>query len=145
MNRATAKMRDFAERLIAHEAGGRKKSDGENSAAFAVCEQLRPHLATLMGTVGFRTLLSRALTLATGQVPWLSGVQVKADGTLGGWEELRLQLAPEEMAEGRVALLAQLLGLLVAFIGETMTVRLVREVWPQLPCNDSESGREDKL
>lgn len=137
-------MRDLAERLITYEARGRKKSNGENSAAFGVCEKLRPHFATVMGTAGFRTLLSRALTLATGQVPWLSAVQVKADGTLEGLEELRPQLAPEEIAEGRVALLAQLLGLLVAFIGESMTVRLVREVWPQLPVNDSESGKGNK-
>ena len=144
MNRATPKMRDFAERLIAYESRGKKTSGVEDHVAFAVCEKLRPHLATLMGTVGFRTLLSRALTLATEHVPWLSAVQVKADGTLEGLEELRPQLAPEEIAEGRVALLAQLLGLLVAFIGENLTVRLVREVWPQLPFNDSESGKGDK-
>jgi len=137
-------MRDFAERLIAYEARGRKKSDRENSAAFAACEKLRPHLATVIGTAGFRTVLSRALTLATKHVPWLSAVQVKPDGALEGWEELRPQLAPEEIAEGRVALLAQLVGLLVAFIGENLTLRLVREVWPQLPFNDSESGKGDK-
>ena len=137
-------MRELAERLISYEARGRKKSDRENSAAFAVCEKLRPHLTTVIGTAGFRTLLSRALTLATEHVPWLSAIQVKPDGSLAGWEELRPQLAPEEIAEGRVALLAQLLGLLVAFIGENLTLRLLREVWPQLPVNESESGKGDK-
>src|SRR5688500_11932626 len=100
MNRATPKMREFAERLIAYEARGKKKSDRENSASFVVCEKLRPHLATVIGTAGFRTLLSRALTLGAEHVPWLSAVQVKADGALEGWEELRPQLAPEEIAEG---------------------------------------------
>ena len=137
-------MRDFAERLIAYEARGKKSSRLENPGAFAVCEKLRPHLARLMGTAGFRALLSRALTLATARVSSLSAIQVKADSTLERLEELRPQLSPEEIAEGSVALLAQLLGLLVAFIGEKLTVRLVREVWPQLHFNDSEPGKGDK-
>ena len=43
-----------------------------------------------------------------------------------------------------MVLVAQLLGLLVAFIGETLTLRLVREVWPKLPLNDLDFGRGDK-
>ena len=34
---------------------------------------------------------------------------------------------------------AQLLGLLVAFIGQGLTVRLVREIWPQLSIEDLDS------
>ena len=82
-----------------------------------------------MGEGGFRALLARALALAAAEVPWLRAVQVKADGTLAGWEELPAQLDPDEYLEGRVVLLAQLLGLLVAFIGEKLTLRLMREVW----------------
>jgi hypothetical protein len=50
------------------------------------------------------------------------------------------------MAEGQVVLLGQLLGLLVAFIGENLTVRVVHEVWPQLTLDhsDLESGNGDK-
>lgn len=136
-------MRDFAERLIAHEAKGRKPSNPKKAAGFHVCETLRPHLSMMMGNAGFRALLVRALTLATVQVPWLSAIQVKTNGALEGLEPLQVQLAPEEIHEGRVALLAQLLGLLVAFIGESLTVRLLREVWPQMPLHDSESGKGD--
>jgi len=39
-----------------------------------------------------------------------------------------------------VTLLAQLLGLLVTFIGEALTVRLVREVWPKVPLDDLDFG-----
>jgi len=46
--------------------------------------------------------------------------------------------------EGRVVLLAQLLGLLVAFIGEDLTLRLVREVWPKLSINDVNFGKGDE-
>ncbi len=109
-------------------------------AAFDVCEKLRPHLATLMGITGFHALLSRALVLANVEVPWLRAVHVKADGSLERLGELEAQAAPEVIANGQVVLLAQLLGLLVAFIGEDMTLRLTREVWPKLSLNDLDTG-----
>ena len=137
-------MRDFARQIIAHEARVRKKSDPTGSVAFYVCETLQPHLATLMGNAGYRALLVRALTLATDGVPWLRAIQVKANGSLEELDELRSQLAPEELAEGQVALLAQLLGMLVAFIGENLTLRLVRDVWPQFPVTEFESDNGDK-
>jgi len=36
-----------------------------------------------------------------------------------------------------------LLGLLVTFIGENLTVRLVRDVWPDAPVNDLDSVAEE--
>ena len=110
--------------------------------AFHCCEKLRPRLATLMRDAGFRALLSRAL--ASSEVRWLHGVYVKADGSLEELEELHVQLAPDECSEARVVLLAQLLGSLVAFIGEDVTLRLVREVWPNNPINDLDFGKEGK-
>jgi hypothetical protein len=140
MSRATPQMRNFAKRLMAREALGNKSSERTTPAAFHVCEKLRPHLITLMGNGGFRGLLSRSLVLAHEEVRWLRAVHVKADGDLEGVEELHVQLAPEEFFEGGTVLLAQLLGLLVAFIGEALTVRLVREVWPELTLNDLNFG-----
>ena len=57
------------------------------------------------------------------------------------------ELDPAEFLEGRVVLLAQLLGLLVAFIGANLTVRLVREVWPRVTLNDldfNKGGKNEK-
>jgi hypothetical protein len=45
------------------------------------------------------------------------------------------RLKPEDFLEGRVALLAEMLGLLVAFIGEELTLRQMREIWPKFPLN----------
>jgi hypothetical protein len=137
-------MRNFADRLIAYETGGNNSSETKTPAACLVSEKLRPHLATLMGNVGFRALLSRALALANAEVPWLRAVHVKADGSFEGLDELRAQVDPDEIVEGCVVLLAQLLGLLVAFIGEDLTLRLVREVWPKLSLNDLDLGTGDK-
>src|ERR1039457_1389216 len=144
MSRATPKMRDFAERLIAYETSGNKSSETETSGPFLVGEKLRPQLAALMGNVGFRALISRALALSNAEIPWLRAVHVKADGSFEALDELGAQVDPDKIFEGRVVLLAQLLGLLVTFIGELLTLRLVREVWPQLSLNEVDLGTRDK-
>lgn len=131
MSRSTPRMRKFATLLLAQEKAA-KKANGP-FAVLPAAEKLRPHLATLTGDVGFRTLLSRALALAKAEVSWLEKVQVRADGTLERLGETPLK--PSDFDEGQIALLAQLLGLMVAFIGEGLTVRLMCEIWPKLPRN----------
>lgn len=129
-------MRDFAERLIAYETRENESSGAKTPAALPVCEKLRPRLASLMGNTGFRALLSRALARAEAEVPSLRAMQVKADGSLAGFDELEAQLDPEEFTEGGVVLVAQLLELLVAFIGENLMLRIVYDVWPKLALKD---------
>jgi hypothetical protein len=70
-------------------------------------------------------------------VAWLRAVRVNADGTLERLDE-EAKVDPEEIVEGNAILLAQLLGLLVAFIGEKLTLRVVHEAWPELSLNDLE-------
>jgi hypothetical protein len=144
MKRATPQMRDFAERLIAYETRGNKSSETKTSAAFLVCEKLRPHLTNLMGNTGFRALLFRALALGSMEVPWLSAMHVKSDNSLEGLDKLEAQVDPEGIAEGGVVLVAHLLGLLAAFIGEDLTLQLVRDVEPKLLLNDLALGKRDK-
>ena len=144
MSRATPKLRSFAERLIAYETRGINLPRQKSQRACLVSEKLRPQLAALMGNVGFRALISRALALSNAEIPWLRAVHVKADGSFEGLDELGAQVGPDKIFEGRVVLLAQLLGLLVAFIGENLTLRLVREVWPKLSLNDVDLGTGEK-
>ncbi|MDO8539552.1 MAG: hypothetical protein Q7S40_03865 [Opitutaceae bacterium] len=106
-------------------------------------EKLRLPLSGLMGNGGFQALLSRALALAGTEVPWLRAVHVKANGSLEGWAELRSEVTAEELFGGRVELLAQLLGLLVAFIGAGLTLRLLGEVWPKLSLDDLDLSNGD--
>ena len=98
-------MRDFAERLIVYETRENKSSETKTQAAFLVGEKLRPQLAALMGNVGFRALISRALALSNAEIPWLRAVHVKADGSFEGLDELGAQVGPDEIFEGRVVLL----------------------------------------
>ena len=136
MSQATPKMRDLAELLIAYETSGKKSSATKTAAAFPVIERLRPHLASLMGNTGFLALLLRAQARAERDVPSLRAVEVKADGSLHMPDESAAQIDPENGVEGGVVLLAQLLGLLVTFIGEHLTLRLVDEIWPKLLLNN---------
>jgi hypothetical protein len=141
MNRATPQARKIATLLIFHETSDDQSSETATPVAFHICEKLRPHLATLMGNGGFRSLLSRALVLAKPEVPWLRTVQVNADGSLDGPEQPPAPLDPDESIKGSVVLLAHLLGLLVAFIGENLTLGLMRDVWPKVPLNDWNFGK----
>ena len=140
----TPQLRSFAKRLIDSEALSNKSSAAQAAEVFPVIDKLRPHLATLMGDGGVRALLSRALVLATEEVSWLDAVQVNVDGGLEGYEALGWQLDQSEFVLGRAVLLAQLLGLLVAFIGPSLTSRLLGEIWPQIPFNEWDLGMEVK-
>jgi hypothetical protein len=123
---------DLARRLLAHEAVAGKTSERTEPAAFRVCEKLRPHLCALAGVAGYRSLLSRALTLARPEAPSLSAVQVTVDGSLQGLGELEPQVDKDQVGKDGVLLVAHLLGLFVDFIGAALTLRLVQDVTPHL-------------
>ena len=136
--------RNLAWRLLAYEAAGGRNSEPTESAAFRVCEKLRRPLCSLAGVAGFRSLLSRALALARAEDPSLSGVRVGADGSLKGLHELGPQKDKDMSEEGGALLIAQLLGLLLTFIGEGLTLRMVQDVWPESTFDDRDSGKEGK-
>ncbi len=117
--------RNLAERLLSCENAAGKGSEPTEFAAFRVCETLRQPLCALAGGGGFRSLLSRALTLAREEAPSLSAVQVAADGSLKGLGGLRPQVDADQAREAGIILLTQLLGLLVRVVGESMTLQLV--------------------
>ena len=117
--------RDLAERLLAYENAAGKTSEPAEFAALGVCERLRQPLITLAGVAGFRSLLSRALTLARAEAPSLNAVQVAADGSLQGLDELRPRVDADQAREAGIILITQLLGLLVRVVGEAVTLQLV--------------------
>lgn len=133
-------MRKLAQRLIAEERRAGSRSEAKSRAAFRVCEKLRRPLSTFAGTAGFRSLLSRALALAKVEAPWLGGIQIATDGSFQHSPEMESQLDTDEAAQASAALAAQLLDLLVTFIGEALTLRLVHDVWPQAAPKDSKPG-----
>jgi hypothetical protein len=134
----------LAQRLLTYEAVVGERPEPAESAAFRVCAKLRRPLITLAGVAGFRSLLSRALTLAKAEAPSLGAVQVAADGSLKGLDELEPQIGKEQARDGGAILIAQLIGLLLTFIGEGLTLRLVQDVWPEAAFKGRVSEKERK-
>jgi hypothetical protein len=127
-NLATPKLREFAEWLLAYEAAAAPVPETSVPPEFRVCEKLRRPLTMLAGSSGYHSLMLRALTLAQREAPSLGALQVKADGSL--WDgEVGPNLENHD-AVGGALLVAHLTGLLFTFIGETLTLRLMHDVWP---------------
>ena len=121
----TPETRELAEQLVALEARSQSVSTSDRLATCRVCEKLRGPLVTLTGAAGYSSLLTRALTLAKREDPALGAVQVNPDGSLEGLEG--------DAAQAHPVLVGYLLNLLITFIGETLTMRLLHDVWPDLP------------
>lgn len=131
-NIASPLLKDFARRLLIHEAALGSHAQARGMAAFRVCEKLRQSLAKLMGIAGFRALLTRGLVLATAERPALAGLKIKPDGSLEGLAELETTLSVREIADCETVLVAHVLGLLVTFIGPTLTQEWLQASWPTM-------------
>ena len=129
MDTPSPSIRDLARRLLAVEAASQSAANSRMNEAVRVCEKLRVCLIRFAGADGFTALLRRALALARVEVPSLHGITEKADGSMEGLEELATD-SPNLGSDAAVAITSHLLGLLVTLIGEPLTVRLVREAWP---------------
>jgi hypothetical protein len=145
------KMRDLTQRLLAYEAFADETSEPEDSATLRVYEKLRQGIGRFAGIAGFQSLASRALAMARTEAPSLSAVRVSADGALQGLGEIEHQFDIDKVragefpaGEGGIILIARLLGLLLTFLGEPITIRLLRNAWPGAPFDDycSEMGRK---
>ncbi len=129
-------IQNLAPWLLAHEQCEVKSLLTPARPVFCVCEKLRKPLSMLGGADGYKALISRALLLAKAEVPSLGSVRVLEDGSL------EASGSEADGAEGDAALVAQLLGLLATFIGEALTMQLVRDAWPDAPFDSIGSERE---
>ena len=139
-------MRDLAQRLLSYEASAGNTSEPVESTTLRVYQKLRQSLGELAGSAGFHALASRALTLARSEVPSLSAVQVGADGNLEGMSAIEpsIKVEQDRVHEGGVILISRLLGLLFIFLGEALTLSLLRDAWPDAALDDRNSGNGRK-
>jgi hypothetical protein len=112
---------ELTKRVMAFEAG---ETPTDTSAGFRACDKLRRPLSTLLGTLGYKALIIRALTLARRESAQLESVRVKEDGSLD-------KMDPTSTVASAV-LTEHLIGLLLSFVGEAVTLRLLHDVWPDL-------------
>ena len=137
MDSPSSSMRDLARRSL---AACQTVSGSHFDEAAGVVEKLRLALIKFAGTDGFTSLMRRALVLARADVPALKFVKIDADGRLEGLEQIVADQTTED--EVTVTLISHLLGLLVTFIGEPLTVGLVRAAWPDTSLKDEHSRME---
>jgi hypothetical protein len=139
-------MRDLAQRLLTYESAEGNTSEPVGSATLSVYAKLRQRLGELAGSAGFQALASRALALARSEEPSLGAVQVGTDGNLEGMSAIEpsIKVEQDRVHEGGVVLISRLLGLLLIFLGEALTMNMIRDVWPDAALDDrsSENGRK---
>ncbi|MDQ6672620.1 MAG: hypothetical protein M3069_18085 [Chloroflexota bacterium] len=135
MSRAAPAHADLAQWLLAHEIVGATDAPALADATERVFEKLSDRLSRLVSAAGSRALVSRSLYLARAEFPFLEGVRAgtTAERCFEGLTERIQDVETSEAGKGLLAVLVALLHLLIGFIGEDLTVRLVREVWPDIP------------
>jgi type IV secretory pathway VirB2 component (pilin) len=131
----TPTIRALAQQLLAYEADEAGAAMPDAEVVCRVCDKLRRPIATLAGAAGFRSLLARALTLAKQESPALNAWEVQPDGSLQGLNG--------EAAQAGAVLIAQFIGLTITFIGESLTLRLLNDVWVDLPDSEMKFERNE--
>jgi hypothetical protein len=122
--------RDWARRLIASEVEADPPCAQTHLATLRVYEKLRRELCAPIGIDSFQALASRALSLAKSHSPGLSTVQITEHGGLLGLGDVPFNMNSEDDGEVGVILIAQLLGLFLALLGEAATLRLIEHIPP---------------
>ena len=143
--------RDLAHCLLAYEVILARAPGSSEFAALRVYEKLRQGLGEFVGVAGFYSLASRALALARTEVPSLIAARVAEDGSLHGLGDLEHQIendkdraAESATGEAGIILIAHLLGLLLLFLGEALTLNLLRVAWPGAALDDRSSENRRK-
>ncbi|MFN2516975.1 MAG: hypothetical protein ABR556_12270 [Pyrinomonadaceae bacterium] len=144
MSTTSPETQDLARRLLAFEAAHDNSSAARVDGAARVIEELRLRLIKLAGVDGFRSLLSRALTLAKAEVPSLNTVHVQVDGSVEGFDGIEQSQEAGAAGQAGTVLVAHLLDLLVTFIGAPLTLRLVRDKWPDASMDKADLRTEEK-
>ena len=132
-------------RLLSDEPARTESASAEMDRAVYALEKLRAPLKKLAGTAGYSMLLARAVALASKRDASLSPIRVDNDGALAGLAEVRQGSNGNTSAlHGGAIILAELLCLLVSFIGESLMLTLVREAWPNADFDPSLPLTEEK-
>jgi hypothetical protein len=145
--------RDLAHSLLSLEAAVDKTSEPVESATLRVYEKLRQNLCALAGVAAFQSIAFRALMQAKSEAPGLWAAQVEADGELQGLGEFdpqpdafepQLGSGKEQTGDGGAILIDHILALLLIFLGEAVTINLLRNAWPGAPFDDRNAGNGRK-
>jgi hypothetical protein len=137
-----AAMRQMALRVLMHQAGPDADAAALAAATRRAYDDLARVVAPLIGQVGVDSLTGRAVHLAQREYPWL--VQTREPEQAGGpFAQVLICLErqdPVVATEAAGAVFGTFTGLLVTFIGEPLTARLLRKAWPDAFSGASTEG-----
>ena len=125
-------LRQLALRALAQRAGSAAGAAALAAAAQCAYDDLAQVSAPLIGQVGVDALTGRTLYLAQRKYPWLVHAR-EPEQWKGPFAQIVFCLERQDPAvatEAAGAVLTIFTGLLVTFIGEPLTARLLRQAWP---------------
>ncbi len=125
-------LRQLALRALAQRVGSAQGAGALAAAAQRAYDDLAQVAAPLIGQVGVNALTGRTLYLAQRKYPWLVHTR-EPDQWKGPFAQIVFCLERQDPAvatEAAGAVLTTLAGLLITFIGEPLTARLLRKAWP---------------
>ena len=126
-------MRQFALRVLIERAGAGAGTRDLADAAKHAYDDLARVATPLIGQVAVDALTGRALFLAQQHYPWLAATPGAREWS-GPFDQVVFcleQQVPAVATEAGGAVLATLTDLLVTFIGQALTTRLLHEAWPE--------------
>lgn len=119
-----------ARHLLAHEAVAGSGDPGATTAPGRVYDKLHAHLSPIVGAAGVQLLFVRSAKLAQGEFAWSAEVSI-----LDGSTKLRDALQAKDPAiatESAAVLFGTFFTLITTFIGERLTMQVLRAAWPTL-------------
>jgi hypothetical protein len=128
----SAARRQLAVRVLLHQAGPDADAAALAAAARRAYDELARVVVPLIGQGGVDALTGRALHLVQREYPWLLNTR-EPERTEGPFAQIISCLERQDPAvavEAAGAVFATFTGLLDTFIGEPLTVRLLRKAWP---------------
>ena len=133
MTKTARALHDVARRVIQSRQRGDGSAGASAEAIQLCCGELYRALETAMGPAGLQALLARAIHIAAREHAWLGAIKVgTAAAVLTGLTEAAERVEDAETNDGYTALLATMFWLLAQFIGEELTLRFLRQAWPDL-------------
>lgn len=126
--------------LLTHEAGGQASPLDSVAAAERVYTRLRTGMIVFLGPTGVDSMWRRALFLAQQTTQWPVG----GDAVVAGSLPFGLPLdgngqAATEAPALHLAAFTSFFTLLFTFVGAELGLRLIRQVWPELPLAEAGS------
>ena len=120
------------QRLLAREAGTDADARTIAAAARRLCERFAQQLSPLIGDAGVAAICARSLHLTQQQFPSVPPLRPSGqdDAPFTRVQVSLEQQDPVVATKAAVAVLTTAGDLLAAFIGESLTTRLLREAWP---------------